>query len=186
MRRFRPGATPKEIKWLGRMATVVAAIIAVACALALDTVGRNLFDLIQGVIAFIAPPMAAVFLIGVLWKRATSAAALSALVFGSIVSLSVGACHFLEWPHKEYWPHYLLLSFYLFAGVSLFMIVISLLTRHPHGHKDLPSLKEAYARQGAAPTFVWMLWGILALVMFAIYIVFNSPFRKRLRENREM
>lgn len=172
-RRFRPDATPKEIKWLGRMSTVVAAIIAVACALALDTIPRNLFDLIQGVIAFLAPPMAAVFLIGVLWKRATSAAALSTLIFGSIVSLSVGVCHFMEWPNKEFWPHYLLLSFYLFAGVSLFMIVISLLTRHPHGHEDLPSLKETYARQGTASTFVWLLWGILALVMLAIYIVFN-------------
>ena len=85
----------------------------------------------------------------------------------------MGVCHFKECPHKDYWPHYLLLSFYLFVGVSLFMIIVSLLTRHSHGHEDLPTLKEIYARQGKAPTFVWLLWGILALIMLAIYIVFN-------------
>ena len=39
--------------------------------------------------------------------------------------------------------------------------------------EDLPSLKETYDRQDNKPAFVWLLWGIMALVMLGIYIVFN-------------
>jgi SSS family solute:Na+ symporter len=173
VQRFRPAATPREVKWMGRLATVGAAAIAVFCALAMDTVARDLFNLFQSLIAFAAPPMAAVFLIGVLWKRATGTAALSTLVLGSAVSLSLGACHLKDWPHAAFWPHYLFVSFYLFAGISLFMIVASLLTRHSPDEERLPTLKETYARQGKKPTLVWILWGVLALVMLALYIVFD-------------
>ena len=173
VKHFRPDAAPKEVKWLGRLVTVIAAALSVAVALGLAAVGRDLFNLLQGVIAFVAPPMGAVFLIGVLWKRATAAAAFWTLVLGSIVSLTCGVCHLAEWPSKEFWPHYLLLSFYLFVGVSAFMILVSLLTRHSPEEQPLATLKETYARQGAAPTFVWLLWGILAMIMLAIYIVFD-------------
>ncbi len=75
VKNFRPAATAKEIKWLGRVVTVLVGVLAIGVVLAMDTVARNLFDLLQGVIAFVAPPMGAVFLIGVLWNRATAAAA---------------------------------------------------------------------------------------------------------------
>lgn len=71
-----------------------------------------MFDLPQSLIAFVSPPMAAVFLAGVLWRRATGAAAIVGLIAGSLVSLSLGACCITDWPHKGFWPHYLLLSFY--------------------------------------------------------------------------
>lgn len=173
VKNFRPGAEPKEVKWLGRVITVFVGALAVLIALALDTVGRDLFNLLQGVIAFVAPPMGAVFLIGVLWKRATASAAFSTLVLGSIVSLGCGVCHFKQWPTKEFWPHYLLLSFYLFAGICAFMILVSLCTRHSPQEQPLATLKETYAKQPSAPRLVWGLWAALAVIMLAIYLLFN-------------
>ena len=170
-RMFRPQATTREIKSVGRAATIVAAAIAVGCALAMETLARGMFDLLNGIIAFIAPPMTAVFVIGVLWKRATAKAAISTLVVGSIVSLSVGVFHFKA--EQGTLPHYLLLSFYLFAGIATFMVVVSLLTRNSPTEVNLPLLKETYAEQGTHPKFVWCLWGVLALIMLGIYVVFN-------------
>ncbi len=173
VKNFRPDATPKEIKWLGRVTTVLVGVLAIGVVLAMDTVARNLFDLLQGVIAFVAPPMGAVFLIGVLWKRATAAAAFSTLVLGSIVSLGCGVCHLKEWPNAEFWPHYLLLSFYLFAGICAFMILVSLLTRHSPEEQPLATLRQTYAKQPSAARLVWGLWGVLAVIMLAIYILFD-------------
>jgi len=173
VRRFRPDATPREIKWSGRVVTLLAAAIAVCCALALSTLEQGLFDLFQGMIAFFAPPFAAVFLIGVLWKGATGTAALLTLVLGSMVSLASGACYLTEWPYEDLWPHYLLLSFHLFVRICLFMILVSLLTKHSPDEEPLPTLKETYAGQGRTPTFIWLLWGILAIVMLALYVIFD-------------
>ena len=53
--------------------------LAIGVALTMANFDRGLFDMIQSVIGFIAPPVSAVFLIGVLWRRATSTAALSTL-----------------------------------------------------------------------------------------------------------
>ena len=168
---FRPDATPKQTKWIGRVITLLVGALSVAIALGLDTVGRDLFNLLQGVIAFLAPPMAAVFLIGVLWKRATATAAFWTLGLGSIVSLACGICHLKNWPNEVFWPHYLLLSFYLFVGISTFMILVSLWTRHSSEEQPLATLTETYSRQDSSAGLVWALWGLLAAIMLGIYIV---------------
>ena len=100
-RRFRPDATETELKWLGRIVTIAVACVAIVFALVIGTVEATLFDLLQSIIAFIAPPMAAVFTIGVLWRRATAKAAITALLVGSAVSISVGVCQLAKWPAME-------------------------------------------------------------------------------------
>ena len=170
---FHPDASPARVKWMGRAVTLIAAALAIACALMMDTFEKGLFDMIQSIIAFIAPPVAAVFLVGVLWRRATSAAALMTLIVGSFASISIGICNLNDYPSKEFWPHYMLLSFYIFAGICLFMVITSLLTCNVGGEEHLPSLRQAYAQQNSRPGFVWLLWGVLATIMAVIYIVFN-------------
>lgn len=174
-RRIRPGASPSEEKLVGRLATVAAAAIAIGSALLMDRFDRGLFDMIQSVIGFIAPPVSAVFLLGVLWRRATSRAALATLVFGSIASISIGFCNLSNWPSKEFWPHFLLLSFYIFAGICVFMVVLSLLTENSPDEERLPTLGQAQAQgsQGSRARLIWALWGVLAAIMLAIYIIFE-------------
>lgn len=173
VKRYRPDASPAEIKWVGRLAMVGVALLSILAALSMEGVGKNMFDLLQGIISFIAPPMGAVFLIGVLWKRATSKAAYATLVAGSIVSLSVGLMHFKSWPSAEFWPNHLLLAFYLFAAIVAFMVVVSLLTVKSPDQEDMPTLRETYAEMGVSPRLVWILWAILAVIMMTIYVAFN-------------
>jgi SSS family solute:Na+ symporter len=171
---IRPQASPLETKTVGRLATLFAAVAAVGFALLVDKfVDQELFAMIQSVIGFIAPPVSAVFIVGVLWRRATSTAAVLALVLGFIVSISVGICSLTDYPNKEFWPHFLLLSFYLFAGICVFMIVVSLLTREAPDVEGLPTLRSANATQKSGQRLVWMLWGILAVCMGLLYWVFN-------------
>ena len=196
-RGIRPGASPAEVKLVGRIATLLAALLAVGVALTMANFDRGLFDMIQSVIGFIAPPVSAVFLIGVLWRRATSAAALATLIAGSIVSITVGFCHLNGFAGNELsqwiganmseaagehlnawigdlvWDHFLLVSFYLFAGICLFMVVVSLATRNSPNEEQLPSLKETYALQEASSSLIWKLWGLLAVCMAVIYWIFD-------------
>jgi solute:Na+ symporter, SSS family len=173
VKRYRPQATPDEIKWVGRLTMAAVAVLAVLIALSMEGVGKDMFTLLQGIISFIAPPMGAVFLMGVLWKRATATAALATLYLGSAVSLGIGLCHFKQWPGEDFWPNHLLLAFYLFAGICAFMAVVSLLTQKSAEEEDMPTLRQTYAEIGQTPRLVWWLWGVLAAIMAALYLIFN-------------
>jgi solute:Na+ symporter, SSS family len=170
---IRPQASPAETKAVGRIATVAAGLIAVGSALVMDRFDRGLFDMIQSVIGFIAPPVSAVFVIGVLWRRATSKAALLTLIVGSIVSISIGFCNLNSWPSKAFWPHFLLLSFYIFVGICLFMVLVSLLTKNASTEARLPTLKQTYIQQGASSRSMWLRWAALAVIMLGIYLIFD-------------
>lgn len=185
VRQFRPSATKDEIRVLGRITTGVVAALGVLCAIAMGGIGKNMFDLFQAIIAYFAPPMAATFLLGVLWPRATGKAAFATLVGGTIVCLGIGVLNFyaedvlvnilnaiLPW-HFTAAPHFLYLSFVLFVLCLLSEIGISLVTQPTPEEEQLPSLGEAYVRLGQKTRGLFVGWAVLAVVMAAIYIGFE-------------
>ena len=170
----RPDAPAKERILVGRIVTVAAAIIGIGFAFALSSIkDMSLFSMLQALLAFLAPPLAVVFLVGVLWRRATSQAALITLVIGSISSVGIGFCYFKGWPSADFYPHFLLLSFYIFAALAVLMVVITLCTPAPDPAKALSSLKDAYGKGQKTSKMIWVLWGLLSVIMTVIYLIFN-------------
>ena len=176
-RKFRPQAAKKEIIWVGRIVTATGGAVGILVALAFNSIkNMDLFTLGQSMIGFLAPSMAVVFLAGVLWKRATSTAAFATLVGGTPISLTIAVFYLFVFPGASFWPHYLLMSFYLFVGLMVFMIVVSLLTKKPLPDTSFHSLKEIYVQQGRdghSKNIVLKLWFLLAAVMVTLYLIFN-------------
>jgi SSS family solute:Na+ symporter len=170
-RHLRKAATDKEIRRTGQITTGIVGLLGILCAIALGQVRMNLFELGQSMISFLAPSMAAVFLVGVLWRRATSAAALSVLIAGNIVSIAIGVCYLSKWPVDFSHTHFLLLSFYLFVTMCLVMFVVSMFT--PPQKQKLPSLAETYRQLGAQNRMAWLLWALIAICMAGMYLFFN-------------
>jgi solute:Na+ symporter, SSS family len=169
---INPKVDDKKLRYFGQVFTMLAGVVGILIAMFMASLGKDMFNLLQGIIAFFAPPMSTVFLIGVLWKRATSKAALFTLIFGSILSLTIGYCQITNFPNAYFWPHYMLLSFYLFVFLCAVMVVISFFTKDEHPAKALPTLKETY-KTGESYKTVWILWAILAVIMVALYIIFD-------------
>jgi len=173
-RRFRKNATTAETIRIGRVVTLVAAIVSIFLAMAISKIqGMDLFSLFQAILGFLAPPLSAVFLIGVLWKRATAQGANAVLIYGTIVSLGIGYCYLSGWPSKEVWPHFLFLSFLIFCGLCALMIIVSLLTSEKGQTSPLPSLVETYRDSGGSSLDVKIVWGILIALMISLYVFFN-------------
>jgi solute:Na+ symporter, SSS family len=173
-KRFRPEASTKETIHIGRIVTVVGSVISIFLALGVAKLeGLDLFSLFQAILGFLAPPLSAVFLVGILWKRATSTAANAVLTVGTAVSLGIGFCYLKHWPSEEVWPHFLFLSFLIFAGLCLFMIVVSLLTQKAGEVSPLPSLSETYRDSGKVSDGVWAIWWVLIAAMIGLYLFFN-------------
>jgi len=86
-RKLRPNADEKHLVRVGQVAT----IFLVACGLAwiplMKLVSGQLYQYLQSVQAYISPPIAAVFLIGVFWKRVNARGAMAALLTGFVLGM---------------------------------------------------------------------------------------------------
>ncbi|MBV4357508.1 sodium:solute symporter family transporter [Pinibacter aurantiacus] len=173
-KKINPNATNEQIIKVGRMTVVAGCLFAIMMALAIDSIkGLNLFDVFQSVLGFIAPPLSVVFLLTVFWQRTTRKAVNAILSFGSAFSLGVGVLYlWVLTPDKyHFWPHYLLLSFFIFLFLLIAAVVISLFDPSPvvmdkeaHATHDLPKPTKK----------VWRAWILLIITMLALYVIFNG------------
>jgi SSS family transporter len=168
IKKYRPEATNPEIIRIGRIVTVAGAIISVGMALAIDNIkGLNLFDVFQSVLGFLAPPMSVAFLLGVLWKGTTARAINGVLTLGTLFSVAVGVLFLWVLPASKHpaWPHFLLLSFYIFVIITLVAVLGSKTGNAP----ALPAIATAKPTRRVS-----LLWTILIIVMLTLYLLFNG------------
>lgn len=173
VKKYKPGASQKEIVKIGRIVTVLGASAAIVLTLAIDSIkGLNLFDVFQAVLGFIAPPMSVVFLLGVLWKKATTRAANIILSAGTVFSIGTGICYLWVFPSAEYdfWPHFLLLSFYLFVVLAIAAVLISHFDKA--GQRGQTTLDFTHLPKPGRT--VWVLWILLIITMIGLYVFFNG------------
>ena len=169
VKKFNPGASQRRINYVGRIVTMCGAALAIILTVAIDSIkGLNLFNVFQSVLGFIAPPMTAVFILGIFWRRTTTRAANFALTVGTAFCLVVGILYL--WPPQWLqfqWPHFMLLSFELFVVLVACMVLISL-TDSDKKHYEIPApIHEGWSRLAV------VLWTALAVVMVGLYIFFN-------------
>lgn len=87
--KWRPNASQKELVNIGRLATVVLVIIGLAWIpfMRALTEGGGIYKYLQSVQAYISPPIAAVFLLGIFYKRINGKGALAALWTGFVLGI---------------------------------------------------------------------------------------------------
>ena len=173
VKRYKPHASQKQIIRIGRFVALFGSVTAVVIALGISKIdSSDLYMLLQSILGFLAPPMTVVFLMGVLWKRVTPVAANTILSVGSVISIGIGICSLFGIPDREFWPHPLLLSFYIFIGLTILISVITLATDNRYTGSQLPGLTQI-RKNKEGQKMVWALWIILTLVMISLYLIFN-------------
>lgn len=175
-KKINPNATNEDIVRVGRMTVVAGCLFAIMMALAIDSIkGLNLFDVFQSVLGFIAPPLSVVFLLTVFWKRTTRKAVNTILSAGSAFSLGTGITYLWVFPPDRYhfWPHYLLLSFYIFLVLLIVAIIISLFDPSPVVNETTISNKANLLKPAKRVKIAWLM---LIIVMICLYIIFNGHY----------
>jgi len=81
-KKFHPTASERHLVYVGRVATAVVVILGIAWIPVMRNLGQVLYTYLQDVQSLLAPGIAAVFLLGVFWKGATSAGGLAGLIVG--------------------------------------------------------------------------------------------------------
>lgn len=85
--KIRPAASQRELITVGRFATGVVVILGILWIPVMKFIAGALYEYIQSVSAYLAPPMTAVFFLGVFWKRLNGKGAVATLSFGFILGM---------------------------------------------------------------------------------------------------
>jgi SSS family solute:Na+ symporter len=79
--KWRPDASQHRLVWMGRMTTLVMVLIGVAWIPVIKG-AKGLYDYLQSVQGYLAPPIFVVFFLGVFWKRLNAKGCMAALFAG--------------------------------------------------------------------------------------------------------
>ena len=80
--KYNPNASEKTLVWMGRLTTAVMVVLGLLWIPIIPFMGNSLYEYLQSVQAYIAPPIFAVFFLGVFLKRINSYGCMCGLVTG--------------------------------------------------------------------------------------------------------
>lgn len=134
-KKLHPEASERRLVWVGQISTIVMVVLGLAWIPFMSYISGQLYQYLQSVQAYIAPPIAAVFLFGIFFKRVNGAGAMAAMVSGFVLgmgrlvlelnkgSLGDGLLFYIATIN---FLHFALLLFAVSTGI---LVVVSLLTR---------------------------------------------------------
>jgi len=131
VRPLRPKTTDQQLVKVGRMVTAVVMLIGIVWAPQIANF-QSLWDYFQSILAYATPPVVAIFMLGILWRRATPAAAFWTFVIG----LGVGLAGFVSVEIlKVFDIHYLYSACVLFGLGLVLLVILSTLTEQKDGEE---------------------------------------------------
>lgn len=178
-KRLKPETSDKKLVLIGRCSAVGAMLVAMALVPLLGKYG-SIFAGLNTIIAHIAPPVTAVFLWGVIWKRASYRGALATMIGGAALGVAVFTINSLN---PDGWlatlpGGFMMMAFYLFLACSAILITVSILM--PKKANEDPeslyfhSVAECFAFKGWSGIGNYKFLAILTLgIMAVLYYIFR-------------
>ena len=187
-KRLKPETSEKSLVRIGQTATVVIVILGILWIPIMRSVGNVLYNYLQDVQSVLAPGIAAAFLLGICWKRATAKGGQWGLLSGIIIGLTrLGAKVYYSnaTDAADNWFKAVFYDFnwLFFCGVMLIVcclivIIVSLCTEAPD-QKKIQGLVfgTSTPEQIEATRKSWNHWDIIHTVIIlgftvAFYIYF--------------
>jgi len=178
-RSFRPEASERRLVTIGRITTAGIVLVSILWIPMIRLLSNQLYQYLQSVQSYIGAPITAVFLTGVLWKRATGKAALTTLIVGGLLGFLRFLTDILSKMGVEHFGPLSILTGYAFLNFSVIvffvsvalMIVISLITERPAAAK-VDNLTFSSVSMSAGVDRVWT-WVHIALSIVVASVIIS-------------
>jgi SSS family solute:Na+ symporter len=181
--KLRPKASQSEIVRMGRLATGVMVVIAIAWIPVVKG-AHGLYNYLQSIQGYLAPPIFVVFFFGVFWKRLNAQGCLWAMIIGFIVGIFRMAVDtpitlglFKEYEHGSFFWIVNNINFQYFSILitiisAVVMVVVSYLTPEPN-QTQIQGLTFATASaEDKARTYAsWDYKDVVASVVVMVFII---------------
>ena len=181
--KIRPKATQAELVKMGRIATVVMVIIALLWIPVVKG-AHGLYEYLQSVQGYLAPPIFVVFFLGVFWKRLNAQGCFWAMVVGFIVGLfrmcvdtpiTLGTIK--SYPEGSFFWIVNNINFQYFSILitiisAIVMVVVSYMTAEP-SEEQIKGLTfaTASAEDKARTRESWNKWDVLQSLGIMVFII---------------
>ncbi|MGB1901611.1 MAG: sodium:solute symporter [Flavobacteriaceae bacterium] len=192
-KKLKPNKSERELLTTGKIATAFIVVLGIVWIPIMERIGGGvMYQYLQNVQSYIAPPVTAVFLLGIIWKRVNAQAAITTLIAGLVLlvlrlsseiyyqaDISAGALH-----------DNLLYGFATinFAHMAIFMFLFSValcisvsLATSPPDYKRISGLsfgtlteKHKLENKGSYDTIDVVLSVILVAIVIGILMYFTS------------
>jgi len=160
-------ASDKKMVWIGRLAVIISMLIASIVAPALRSLDQA-YQFIQEYVGFISPGVLAIFLLGLFWKRTTSAAAMA----GALLTIPISTVlKFLPVWTSGAFPDYPFLDRMSITFVSLVILMVVMTLTKPNKANEVALIEVETSMFKVSPGFIFasiLITGILV----ALYTVF--------------
>ena len=85
-KKLKPKKSERELLTTGKIATAIIVVLGIVWIPIMERIGGGvMYQYLQNVQSYIAPPVTAVFLLGIIWKRVNAQAAISTLIAGLVL-----------------------------------------------------------------------------------------------------
>ena len=182
-KKYRPDASEGQVVRFGQLATAVLVLFGLMWIPFIDVLSGQLFIYLQKVQAYISPPIAAAFLLGVFFKRLNGKGAMAALWSGfalGVIRLILefmkengmladgGTLHYLAS------INFLHIAILLFVVCSVILVVVSLLSEPPPAEKTDGITHDGGFDTSVVRTKEFILSVLLFVVIAVIWWAFNG------------
>lgn len=184
--RWRPNAGERELVRAGQVSTILLVIIGLLWLPFIGLMSNQLYVYLQSVQAYVSPPIAAVFLAGLLWRRANGKGAFTTLIAGFIL----GAVRFIAelgvnlgwvtWPPLVAYAtlNFLHFAILLFVMSLAILVLVSLTSMAPNTtHMSIFEVSDDAIEMDKGGTVahkrnVFQSWVLVAIVL-VLWAVFS-------------
>ena len=192
-KKLKPKKSERELLTTGKIATAIIVVLGIVWIPIMERIGGGvMYQYLQNVQSYIAPPVTAVFLLGIIWKRVNAQAAISTLIAGLVLlvlrlsseiyyqaDISAGAVHdnlmygfaTINFAH---------MAIFMFLFSVALCISVSLATSHPD-YKRISGLsfgtltkEHKLENKGSYDTIDVVLSFVLVAIVIGILMYFTN------------
>ena len=188
-KKLKPESTEKQLVTVGRIATLVIVGLGLLWIPVMSRLAENkgLYNYLQSAQGYLAPPITAVFLLGLFYRRTTNAAAIAGLSIGFVLGIGKltlslfyggqkGDAATADWLTSVADFHFLYSSGVLFGVVVVIVLLVSWMTPAPDPEKIHGLTYDSIDRQEVRDSWSWIDVVTTMIVLgltFGIYAYFS-------------
>lgn len=183
--KIKPHSSKQQLVKVGRIATATVVVLGMVWIPLMKGISDILYQYLQSVQSYLAPPIAAVFLLGVFSRRINGTGALTAMIVGFII----GALRIILELTKQYLSgilyefatlNFLYFCIFLFIFSVVLMIIVSLMTQKPsakqlNGLTYATTVQEDKAKSRASWNKFDVILSLIVLVVIISAFLYFSP-----------
>jgi SSS family solute:Na+ symporter len=135
-KKLHPAASERRLVVIGQGSTAILVGLGLLWIPLMKLISGQLYQYLQSVQAYISPPIAAVFLLGVLWRRVNASGAMAALISGFVLGVGrlvaeLNKDGLTGWMQTYATINFLHFAVLLFVICTVILVGVSLVTAPP-------------------------------------------------------